>query len=139
MRGFKGSVFNKLSSAARVELVVSGGQPGSQWRPSEVRKAAIAAYAPRIREESTAEAQIALEKWALEGLKDCVDRLVLPMVQGGGGFSREAVKMNGQFPCDETTPRPRWLDETFGSHGRCCGVKGCSRTHPQPPPLERWG
>ena len=45
MRGFKGSVFNKLSSAVRSELVVSGGQPGSQWRPSEVRSAAIAAYA----------------------------------------------------------------------------------------------
>ena len=40
MRGFKGSVFNKLSSAVRSELVVSGGQPGSQWRPSEVRSAA---------------------------------------------------------------------------------------------------
>ena len=117
MRGFKGSVFNKLSSAVRSELVVSGGQPGSQWRPSEVRMAAMAAYAPEVRQDSTAEAQVALEKWALEGLKALVDRLVLPVVQGGGGFSREAVKMDGRFPRDETTPRRRWLDAAFRSGG----------------------
>ena len=50
LRAFKGSLFNKLASSARVDLVVQSGAPGSQWRLGRVleraQEAAVAKWRP---------------------------------------------------------------------------------------------
>ena len=63
VRAFKGSLFNRIASAARVDLVVQSGAPGSQWRLGRVLERAREAAAPRRRPVPTGGDMLRLHEW----------------------------------------------------------------------------
>ena len=94
-RAFKGTDFNSLCTAARTDLVVDSGPPGSPLDYALVREATFRVASPLPRPQLTAHDQVKLHAWAMTWLSGNAARLMSPVLEGGGGVPRSRLRLDG--------------------------------------------